>query len=81
MSMGRIFAPRAVDNASSNGNHGDTLFAASDETFREGNTQAQTRFDPRSVVQRRFMNMLEVHDRMRARVLGSSPAGSYVSGD
>jgi len=83
MSLGRIFSPRAVDNASSRlSAPAESSFAPADEGFGESKSRARTRADLRSVVQRRFMSMMETHDRMRARVLGTSPTSSYtVSGD
>lgn len=83
MSLGRIFSPRAVDNASSKVSApAESSFAPADEGFGESKSNARTRVDLRPVVQRSFMGMMEAHDRMRARVLGSSPTSSYTaSGD
>ena len=83
MSLGRIFAPRAVTNGSSKlSDHTESSFASTDERFGESKSKARNGVDLRSVVQRRFMNMMEAHDRVRARVLRSSPTSSYpVSGD
>ena len=83
MSLGRIFAPRAVTNANSKlSDHAERSFASTDEKLGGNKSKTRTRVDLRSVVQGRFMRMMEAHDRMRARVLGSSPTSSYpVSGD
>jgi hypothetical protein len=83
MSLGRIFAPRAVTNANSKlSGPAERSFAPTVEGFGESKSKARTSVDLRSVVQRRFMSMMESHDRMRARVLGSTPTNSYpVSGD
>ena len=82
MSLGRIFAPRAVTNASSKlSDHTERSFASTEEKLG-GSSKERTRVDLRSVVQGRFMRMMEGHDRMRARVLGATPTSSYpVSGD
>jgi hypothetical protein len=79
MSLGRIFSTRAVDTASSKiSAPAESSFAPADEGFEE----SKSKTDPRSAVQRRFMSMMEAHDRMRARVLGTSSTSRYmVSGD
>ena len=83
MNLGSIFSPRAVDNASSKqSDYAESSSATPQERFGVGESPVRTRVDLRSIVQRRFMNMIEVHDRVRARVLGlSSPGGHAVSGD
>ena len=83
MSMGRSFSHGARSNArSKRSDRAESSFASTDERFGESKSKARTLVDLRSVVQRRFMRMMEAHDRMRARVLGSSETSSYsVSGD
>jgi len=83
MSMGRIFAPRVVDNTSSKlSAPAESSFAPADDGLGESKSTDRARVDVGPVVRRRFMSMMEAHDRMRARVLGPSPTSSYtVSGD
>ena len=81
MSMGRIFSPGAVKKTrSKRSGHTEGLSAPTEVV--ESKSKDRTRVDLRLVVQRRFMGMMETHDRMRSRVLGlSSPGGHAVSGD
>jgi len=83
MSLGRIFSPRAIDNVSYKlSGSTESSFAPTEAGFSESKPQARDRVNLASVVQRRFMSMMEAHDRMRARVLGTSPTSSHpVSGD
>jgi hypothetical protein len=83
MSLGRIFSPRGVSNGSPKlSDHAESSFAPADERFGGSKTKARTRVDLRSVVQRRFMSMMEAHDRMRERLLGLPQKTRHtVSGD
>ena len=82
MNLGRIFSPRAIDVASKLNSSTESSFAPTEEGFNESKPQARHQVDQCSVVQRRFMSMMETHDRMRARVLGLSSPGSHaISGD
>ncbi|MEK6281241.1 MAG: hypothetical protein AABN95_12885 [Acidobacteriota bacterium] len=73
MKLRRIFSPSLESNTSAYENP---------STFRgekSGRTTPVTEPTPevRSIVQRRFMSMMEAHDRVRERLLGSDQASSY----
>jgi len=77
MNLGRILSPRAINVSSKLSSSTESSFAQTEE-FNESKPQAGNQVDQCSVVERRFMSMMETHDRMRARVLGLSSPGSHA---
>lgn len=76
MNMGSTLSPLFTSNR--NGNSSASTAQPSAQSHPEDSGSGQLRSD----VQLQFMRMMETHDLVRARLLGSSHAASYsTSGD